>query len=183
MIRNPKIVVFGLMIVLATRVLASDLPDPPDGYSWNKVEAINASFLVPDGWHLFQERDGKTLAIFITKEVFKPPQQYETGVSINVFLNNPSAPEQVKQLFDRMAETYSAKLEMGSFGPFATLRCRYELQHAELPELVRFYNLGIGNTLTNTSYLLMFVSPASKWAQTWEIAKPVLDMLALETEI
>ena len=177
------VVALGLLLALATRALASELPKAPDRYSWKKVAAIKGAFLVPDDWNFREIRDGTTLAIFITEKAFEPPNQYETGVSINSFLQNPSAPAQLKRTLDQVAAAHSVSLEPGSFGPFATLSCRYDSQRGGGAEPVRIFNLGIVNSITKTSYLVSVEAPVRKWPQAWRTMKPILDMLALDTEI
>lgn len=170
---------FLLCLLIASAAFAIELPKAPEGFSWHEVPAISAAFLVPKGWHFREQRDGETLAFFITEEDFTLPEPFEVGVTINVFRNDPSAPDRVKRTLEKLAEVNSVKLRGGSSGgPFATLACQFETPR-EGKEPIHAHAMGIANSKTNTAYLVLFESPASRWDATWAKGKTILGMLAL----
>jgi len=174
---------FASLVLVAAAAWSSELPAPPPDYSWRKVPAIKAAFLVPSGWHVREQQDGKTLAIFITEKAFAPPESFEVGLSVNVFLETPSAPVQLKRMLDQVSAAHGVQLSQGSLGPFATLSCKYDSNRDGGLEPVRIFQLGIANADTRTSYLVTFESPVSEWARAWKIGKPIVDALALETAL
>ncbi|HTO53924.1 MAG TPA: hypothetical protein VMR50_11105 [Myxococcota bacterium] len=167
----------------ATGALAMDRPVAPSGFTWHDVTEIRAAFLVPDGWHVREEHQDKTFALFITETAFSPPAEFEVGLTVNVFRNTPGAAAKVKQVFDAIAAKYSVKVTPGTSGPFRTLSCHFDSKPASGKEPVRQFQLGIANPKTGTAYLLIFESPVSRWDAAWAKGKPILDALALETEI
>jgi hypothetical protein len=173
----------ALFLLLASAALAADVPAAPKGFAWRQVPAIKASFLVPDGWHFSEERRGKTLGLFITKDEIKAGGGFEIGVTINAFLDDPGAPAKVKKILDGMAAKYSSKVSPGSSEPFASLTCQFDSPRQGGKEPVRTFMVAIANPKTRTAYLVLFESPVSQWSETWPAGNAVLNNLALETEI
>jgi hypothetical protein len=171
------------IVLVAAHAHAIDLPAPPPEYTWREVPAIKAAFLVPVGWHVREELDGKTLALFVTQEPFTPPHEFDIGLSVNVFLENPNAPNQIKQMLDGISSKHSVPLSQGMAGPFATLSCQFDSGREGRAEPVRTFYLAIANTATGTSYLAIFESPVSQWDAAWKLGKPIIDTLALESEL
>src|ERR1700752_3703439 len=101
---------FLLSLLIAAAAFAIELPKAPQGFGWHEVPAIHAAFLVPQGWHFREQRDGDTLAIFITQEAFTPPEKFEVGVTINVFRNDQNAPDRVKRTLEKLAAVNSVEL-------------------------------------------------------------------------
>lgn len=140
-----------------------ELPKAPDGFTWREVPAINGAFLIPVGWHFREEAGKGTLAYFITQDESAPPAQYRTGTLVNVFLKNPSAPKKIEDIARALAAKYATEVEPGSFGPFRTLQCRYDVPGDSAHETARVQLLAIANPKTNAAYLVMFESPVSTW--------------------
>ena len=173
----------ALCLLIASAAAAIELPKAPEGFGWHEVPAIRAAFLVPKGWHVREQRDGDKLAVFITQEAFTPPQPFEVGATINVFRNDPGAPERVKRTLEKLASAHSVELRRGSSaGAFAILACQFESPR-EGKEPIRAHAMGIANAETNTAYLVFFESPASRWDASWAKGKTILGMLALESGI
>jgi predicted Zn-dependent protease len=158
------------------------LPKPPAGYAWRPVEELRGAVLVPDGWHYLKDLKPGTVAVFVTQQKIGA-QGYETGVALNAYVGNPSAPARVKQILDRMAADHATKLAAGSKGFFATLQCEYDSPREKGLEAVHMIVLGIHNTRTNATYLLTFESPLSEWRAAWTRAQPIFSMLALDREL
>jgi hypothetical protein len=97
-----------------------------------------------------------------------------------VFLGNPSAPEQIEKHLRAQAEHYSVELVPGAFGPFLTLQCQYDVPETPEHGPIRLVLLGIVNSKTNASYVVMFESPVDQWAQAWSKGEVILKTLALD---
>jgi hypothetical protein len=169
-----------LFLVSLSPDRALDLPEPPDGFSWRAVPAIHGAFLVPSGWHFREEKAQGTLAYFITEEEIAPPAKFAVGATINVFLGNQSAPEQIEEHLRAQAEHYSVELVPGAFGPFLTLQCQHDIAETAEHGPIRVFHLGIVNSKTNASYLLTFESPVGQWPEAWSKGKVILKTLALD---
>jgi hypothetical protein len=173
----------AILLTASSFCLALDLPRPPDGFKWREVDSIQGAFLVPDGWHFRNESAKGTLAYFITEDEFVPPAKYQVGVSINVFLGNSDGPSQIEKLLRAQAEHYHVELVPGTFGPFRTLQCQYDLPKTPDHEPIRVVHLGIMNPDTNASYLVMFESPVQQWDRAWATGKVIVKTLALNGRV
>jgi hypothetical protein len=156
---------FASALLFSTLLLsAPNLPDPPDGFSWKRLEEVRATFLLPNGWHVNSEERGVTHAYFFTPEKLKKDVLFDTGLTINV-VKDPTEKDAVAyaqafvaksaQLFETIKQW---QLEVGSFHGFGILT--RQVTGAKEPMHVIGY-LAIGNARTNTFYLLVFESPWS----------------------
>src|SRR5262245_48628161 len=112
------LIILLVMIAALPSLVALELPAAPDGFAWHEAPEIKGAFLVPAGWHVFTEQAKGTLAYFVTEESFAPPDYFKTGVTINVFLGNKSAPANVQAMIAAEAKKYAVPVEAGQFGPF-----------------------------------------------------------------
>ena len=171
-------------ILLASTALAADLPPAPDGFTWKRIDSVKAAFLVPAGWHFQEEASDGTRAFFITKEDIAKSGRYETGLSVNVQkLHKDSAPE-------RAAETIAGLMAVGevqdSFvnesGILKGYGCRVRRAESGRPALILHW-LAIGNSRTNTIYLICFESPEASWKEAWEKGETILKYFQLDDTI
>lgn len=167
--------------VVASSATAADLPRAPAGFTWKEIDSVKAAFLVPAGWHFQEEEIDGTRAFFITKEDIGKSGQYETGLSVNVQkLHRDSAPE-------RAAETIAGLMAVGevqdSFvnesGVLKVYGCRVRHAEAGRPALIVHW-LAIGNSRTNTIYLIGFESPEASWKEAWEKGETILKSFRLD---
>ena len=174
--------IFVLGILFASTVRASDLPKPPQGFTWQQVPELKAAFLKPDGWFFKQDSDKGTLAFFITKEDLKGSGQFETGLTVNVFrLKQDSAVERGKALIEKMASEHHAKPWEQSVGPFKEFGC--EMKDTDSSGTTVMHSLTIANPKTNTLYLFIFESPEQTWDAEWKLGKPMMDAPAIDDEM
>ena len=134
----PILALLLVPLFAVSAAFAIELPNAPPDYSWHQVPAIKGAFLVPSGWHVREESSGSTLAIFITAKPFEPPQQFETGLSVNVFRDTPSAPAQLKQMLYRTCSAHEKRLQLTATPPFALMTCEFEPTQRLYREASRF---------------------------------------------
>ena len=168
-------------VLFALPLSADDLPNPPAGFGWQKVPAIKASFLKPDGWFFREEVQKGTQAYFITKEDISKTGEFNTGLTLNVFhLKSDSAVERGKLLIDNMASKHNVKSWSHTVGPFQEFGC--DLKDTDATGTTIMHALTVANPKTNTLYLFMFESPEADWPAAWKLGKPIMDTLALDDE-
>lgn len=179
-----------LVLVLLTSGLlgcsgnpAADLPQPPAGYTWKQVPEIKGVFLIPAGWHYFQERQGNTFALFITKERIVDSGEFETGMSINAFLNTRSAPRHVKRMVESTAAKYGTKISVGVQQPLVRFTTFFDSPKPPTQKLIRIVTIGVVNADTATSYLVMFEAPVSAWREQWAVGEVLVNSLGFESEL
>lgn len=170
-----------LAFAIASRLLAEELPPPPGGFSWKRIESIKAAFLVPAGWHFFEETQGEIRGIFITKEKIRGGSQFSTGLTINVQKVQGSASERAMKAIAQLARlgTYD-DLRESEHGAMKLYGAHVHVT-ADPPAFTEEV-LAIGNDKTGTLYILIFESPDSSWDEAWKIGQVILDRFLLDDE-
>jgi hypothetical protein len=173
-----------LSAFLAAAPLAAQERSPaPEGYSWQKLDEIKASFLLPNGWHFKAERVDRTLAYFLSEEDIDVKGEFETGLTLNV------------SHADQAQKKAVATLAMLAQAPGNELRETWETQAGALKGTgVRIHKsekgadaldmvvLAIANSKTNALYLLIFESPEAQWKKAWEKGEKMMRLFVLDDE-
>lgn len=169
--------------LLATAAPAVELPPAPDGFAWRRVEGLQASFLVPEGWHFRSTHEGHSAEILITEKEVSESGTYDTGVSVEVFLEDPNAPLKLRRVMDEAASRHEAEVAASTTGPFVMLTTEFQTARPGNPEPYRVFSVGIANTETNTTYLVTFGTPSARWTETWPKGQTIVSTLALDAEL
>jgi len=172
-----------IAIFSATSTNANDIPYPPDGFKWRKVEEIKAYFLLPDDWDFLEEHNDKTIGVFLSKEKITPKKIFNTGVTINAFLGSDSAPKKLRNIIESMAEKHGAKVTQSLMKPFIRLNTQYDSIRKSDGVNIRVLHIAIVNIYTRTGYLVLFESPVVLWDQSWPIGETIVNNLGLDTNI
>lgn len=181
--RRPGILAAAFFL-FAGRALAEDPPPAPDGFAWKRLDSIKASFLAPDGWFFKEEVKDGTRAFFITQENIDKTGEFQTGLSINVQkLKTDPAQERARQFIAGMALTGEVQdtweTEAGVLKGYGRRIRRVEDGY---PTLISHW-LAIGNSRTNTLYLILFESPESSWNAAWKKGEVILKFFLLDDEV
>jgi hypothetical protein len=160
-------------------------PPAPEGFAWQEIDEIKAAFLVPAGWHFTRKQEGGTLAYFITREDPAELGIHETGLTINAFvkLETHNAVEYAEQF---IGSTIAAGELVDSWRlDTGLLQGHACLTHNVADDGTSFTkrSLAIGNSNTNTLYLMWFESPEQTWDSVWKIGEVMLSVFALDSEI
>lgn len=180
------VILASLLLAAFTSVaLAEDSPPAPEGYSWKKLESVKAAFLMPGGWYFKEETNGDTRAFFITQEDIDKKGEFETGLTLNVFhLKKDKAPERAVALIAEFTQSPGHELqdtwEVKS-GALQGLAARFRQTEKGYPPLIKAV-LAIGNSRTNTLYLVIFESPESSWKAAWAKGETMLKDFLLDDE-
>lgn len=159
----------------------TQLPTPPDGYSWIDLKDVNASLLKPDGWFFNAEQKGNTYAYFITKEDYTkdPNGMFITGFSLNVFTNmgNTNAVDYANKFANQVKKQNELVfMKDHTFGNFKGKMLRIKNKGQIIHYIV------IGNTKTNKLYLAYFESSRATWDANEEFGKTIMEFLAFDPE-
>lgn len=181
-----RLISLALMLALSTPLSsAPNLPAAPDGYSWERLDQIHASFLLPANWHVKSEANAGTLAYFLTAEKIKKGGRFETGLTINVIRNlkGKDAVAYARAYADEAAKRFEVMrrwdLDVGAFHGHGVIT--RQPSHDEVPSLVIAY-LVVGNERTNTLYLMWFESRESTWEAAWTKGEKMLQGFSLDDE-
>ena len=184
---TDRLAALGLAIALLCPAPArpeTKLPAPPEGLSWKRIEEVKATFLLPDGWHFKAEASGGTLAYFFTPGKLRKGDVFDTGLTINVFRNlkDKNAVAYAEAFVAEAARQHEAldgwKLDAGLLQGFGVVT---QVVKPEEPPHRMAYHL-IGNSRTNTLYLLWFESPEATWDAQWKHGQRMLTQFMLDDE-
>jgi hypothetical protein len=178
-----RLVIFVLVAAFfASLCHAMQLTPPPPGFTWQEIPELKAAFLKPNGWFFKKEVQNGTFAYFITKENIDTNGEFQTGLTVNVFLfKKDSAVNHGKALIDSMASQHHVETFSRAFGPFKEVGC--EFNDTDASGTTRMHALTIANPKTNSLYLFIFESPASGWDAAWKIGEQIMDTLAIDDEV
>lgn len=175
-----------LLTLLATPFLyaghSTDRPAPPPGFAWEEIPELKAAFLRPNGWFFKREKGEGTLAYFITKESIENGGEFQTGLTVNVFLRKKgSAVETAKEYIDQLTTKKHGEEWARNVGQFKEFGCLTRDTDASGTTVLQ--TLMVANPKTNTLYLFIFESPEANWDSAWKIGKPIIDSLVLDDGI
>lgn len=161
---------------------ATDLPVPPDGFTWQGVPELKAAFLRPNHWFFKREENKGTLAYFITKESIENGGEFQTGLTVNVFRHKKdSAVETAKYYIDELTAKKHGEKWAKDVGPFKEFGCL--TRDTDANGTIVLQTLMVANPKTNTLYLFVFESPETSWESAWKIGKQIVDMLVIDDEV
>ena len=189
MLQHARRATAALALFLAGRLLAQEPPPPPApaGFAWKKIDSVKASFLVPKGW-FFKEDEPKdgTRAFFISQEDISTGGLFETGLTVNVFsLKKDKAQERALAHLAALAQTPGNELqEAWEFqeGVLKGVGGRIRRVDKDYAPLI-MHVLAIGNSATNTLYVIMFESPEATWDKAWVKGEQMMKVFLLDDEV
>ncbi len=160
------------------------LPSPPDGFSWQKLEAIKAAVLMPAGWY-FKKEPGKP-AWFITRENIEKEGKYETGFTIQTFQspNADAAGEFAKAMIDNYSKNSNKLIRSWNSknGIFEVWGWESKVTSADKVTTI-VHSLIVSNTKTNTFYYCSYDSTESKWEEAWKVGERMVQSLILNEDM
>jgi len=157
-----------------------ELPAPPEGYSWKKLEGIKAAILMPSGWHY--KKEPEKAAYFLTKEDIEKEGRYKTGLTIQALQVKEAGA--AKEFAKSMIAVYSQKNNrlIRSWETTKGIYKNYGWQSkVSLPEneATIVYGLLITNTKTNTIYYCLYESYESTWEEAWKTGEKMIQTMIL----
>ena len=173
-----------LLLLAAAAVFAADPPPPkaPAGFAWKNVASIKAAFLLPDGWFFKEELRKDVRGIFLSKENIDQRGKFDTGLTVNVFKNKKDAPARARQYIAEQAQAGDVvNLWEQENGALKLYGARLHITHD--PPAFTEHVLAIGNSKTDTLYILMFESPDTTWDEAWKKGEVMLGNFRLDDEI
>ena len=182
----PILIVMFALLAPALAQEGPELPPAPEGFSWQTLEPIDAHFLVPDGWHYRAEENDGTLAYFITKTAIAPGEMFDVGLSLNVLDNmrqrtgNRNAVQYARDYIGACREQYEdVKAWQFEQAPFKGYACQFSAE-PKPGRHIRMSMLALGNTQTDTLYVMWFEAPADQWDEAWQTGEVLMSGFALE---
>ncbi len=182
---NRRLGLFPVLSALlaAASLAAEERPPAPAGYAWQKLDEIQASFLLPDGWHFKAERTDKSLAYFLSEEDIDVKGEFETGLTLNVF-HAEQAQKRAAATVAEISQTPGNEVQerwetkAGALNGIG-VRIRQTVKGSDPLVMVV---LAISNSRTNALYLLIFESPEARWRKAWVKGEKMLELFTLDDE-
>lgn len=166
------IVLFSAVAALAGATELVRLPSAPEGYRWVRFEEAKSAYLRPQGWFLKTELEGKTAALFISKENIDKRGSFETGLTVNIIgevkTRVGAAPSQYAAAY--IAELVKAKevverFEAPAENGYVTLGLRYR-DAAQAPTLLVHTHV-LADDTGDVLRIAIFEAPESEWQSAW----------------
>lgn len=168
----------------------AQLPPPPNGFQWLKMEEIKAAILAPKGWHVNHQDLGDKKIWAVSKENADEQGHFQTGLTFISFQNVATQPQGrvlPSQFAEAMADEVQSryKLERREHGPKGPFwGCLY--QYVENPpgmEPVRIFHSLVANDRTGTLFQIIFEAPVAAWDAEWAAGDVIIKNLVLDDEI
>lgn len=166
----------------------ADRPPAPAGFSWQELEGMGGSVLLPKGWFFSKHSTRDAAVCQVTQEDSAKGKGFLTGLTVNVIRD-------VKAKSKADAFLYSAYYVDGyrkgakTFGDpkidkadgFDRIVCEVENKLPGAAKDVVFHVrlMTLSNKETDTLYVITFGAPKDEWEKAWKIGEPVLASLTL----
>jgi hypothetical protein len=181
-----KVVIALAIATFATYSYAEDkLPEPPDGYAWQKLSPIKSYVLKPDGWFFKESKKGETDGFFVTKEDINKAGSFKTGLTVNRIPDIPKKsglkPSDYAAGLAVAAAAQHKLKDKGAWekGPFKSVKFTF-VDAPKDKESITIYHLTIANDKTGTLLLLIFEAPTKDWDEAWKKGETILKKLLLD---
>ena len=167
----------------------TDLPKPPEGFSWVRMPKIMAAFLKPNGWFEHNKSSKGSYTYAISKESIKENGSFETGLTVIAItdvqekLNLPPYTIAL-QMFDDISHNNSntiIKSKDISQGKFKSFIVLYE-NHPRIAEPIVVHKIFIANDKTGSLYIVSFEAPKADWGEAWKIGNQILKYYLVDDE-
>jgi hypothetical protein len=177
----------ALMLLAAARLSAEGPPTAPEGYSWQRIDSVKAAFLMPKGWYFKEETPRPGVhAFFISQEDIGKGGEFETGLTVNVFVpSEGKAQERALAHIAGLAQTPGNELQetwQMETGVLKGVGGRFRRVDKDYPPLI-MHVLAVGNSATNTLYIIMFESPEKTWDKAWVKGEQMMKLFVLDDEV
>lgn len=174
----------------------------PQGFTWRELKEINARVPMPEAWFFMHQKSGETSAYFMTKESIQKDGMFKTGFSLNAIRNagkrmgRPAAEIAEKLMRSLPLHPVSEVIKIDDEPLYLYRRdfVSLDIQTAPIPQIsgevklqvvppTRFSVQAVGNAATDTLYIAQFECPTMDWPQNQEIARTMIENVALDKSI
>ena len=157
------------------------LPDAPVGYAWYRAKNGTGSFLKPSDWHIKENVEGATSALFISKENIDVLGRYATGLSINKIERFSTEQHLLPSLYAKKlalgmqhtGDVLKQTVVKGNFPDMNIIR----INLVEKNTIVHY--IAICDDTNDAVYIINFEAPEKNWDEEFVIAKPMLNYFVL----
>jgi hypothetical protein len=166
-------------------------PQPaPAGFAWRRLAEINGFVLMPQGWFVKREINRRTspvIAYFVSQEDIDTAGSFQTGLSLNVLMPSQSedAEAHAKAVVAGIVRRPDLRVLRAAWdtlvGRFHHYGCVVGMPSKDGPLVVE--QRLIVNTITKTTYNVIFESPERDWKNASEKGAKLFELLSLDETI
>jgi hypothetical protein len=161
-------------VAFVTDVRAAELPAPPAGFVWHRLDDIQVAVVTPADWKKFAKQDGNAKTIAFSPKPLDQNGQFDIGLTTRLLWHpqtragaEAKAMEEVLAAIVRGVESNKTdnKVLRGTVedrGGKKMLIVRHRNAPASLPPII-VHTIAIGDPLTGLVYEFIFESPESSW--------------------
>jgi hypothetical protein len=166
------------------------LPAPPQGMVWNRIDAIDVAVLTPTGWVSVEGRMQNGRVFGFSDKPLNAKRQFERGLTVKAaWLDDSKGAEveAVDELLNRMSralegtpdttQLLDARTGKKSGKIISVLRVRTALPN-EAPEIS--HALMIGDPVSGLVYQFLYSAPEAEWEANWKIAEKMLNNVFIQ---
>jgi len=174
--------------VIIEKLDETKLFTPFKGFKWQILSEINGAFQMPTNWHFFKEENAGQLAYFLTKESMETEGSYKTGLSVKVIKKakeniGKDAVKYAREIVaEMMRNTDTIGTAVGQASTVFQFTCRSRIKAKDGSSTI-IHKLTMGNSRTDTFYLLTYEFPESQWDEAEKIAWVTFNNFVLDDEI
>ena len=166
-----------------------ELPKPPSGYSWHKMDDIMAIFLKPDGWHTNTKNAEDGITHVISKEPASTNKDFETGLTVigsKGVLNTADTSINkfalgVAQGIEKSGDNTLIGIQNKTNEAFSSFIIQFE-NHPEGKKPIRIHQIISGNKKTGSVYMVLFEAPKDEWDEAWKVGEVILKSYVMDDE-
>jgi hypothetical protein len=168
-------------------IQTATLPTPPDGFVWQRIEAIEVAVLTPPAWKRIKKKGPFRKSTPFPNQPLNEKGYFETGLTVKLLWHPQLSPgneaKAVQALLVGIVEgiennkdnkVIRSSLEEKSGKKMVIVRFRNA--PLELPPIV-VHTVSIGDPNTGLVYQFIFEGPESQWEEQWKIGEKILSRL------
>lgn len=165
------------------------LPQPSEGYRWERFTEIQSAFLCPTNWHRFLKAGNNSHTYVLSLESVKEKGSFETGLTVQAIKGiqkhkgmPPSAFAigLAQTTLEKKANTKLSTQDLSS-GPFKAFGLRYR-NAPEVAQPIVVHQVCIANDKQDTLFIVTLESPESSWEATWKLGEVMLKQFVIDDE-
>lgn len=181
----PLLLSVGGFLAALPGVCADAIQRSVPGFHVERLEPIQASIQIPDGWHFRSEQKNDTTAFFVTREPLDTAATFKIGLTINCVRHVTDKahvkPSKYIDAFTRLMDTKESitNPRTNNQGPFNMIWFDVDLPNEGRNATHVKYFL-IANDTTDTMYIMLFEAPQSEWTEAYEKGVVMLKNIVLD---
>lgn len=167
-----------------------NLPTPPPGFVWQRIEAIEVAVLTPKDWKKYQKEGSFQKVFAFSNESLDEKGFFETGLTVKLWWHQQAAPGNEAKAVESILAGIVHGIESNKVDN-KVLRGTLEEMSDKKKLIVRYrnapkgltpiivYSVSIGDPKTGLVYQFIFEGQEAQWDEKWKIGMKILNQLII----